>query len=203
MVAMLKRFMLTASLFFAFLLPILPQAIAENDGDANGRSVRVNYHGHTYRCGHAGTAQDEAYVTAAIRRGYTTIGFSDHVMLPWVTYKNTTRGVYRQAEEYIASIRALQNKYEGEIEILLGYEAEWHPLFNDYYRYLLDNGIIDYMILGNHQFDFDTLYNEFIVHDDTDSIEYVRAYVEHAILALDTGFFSVFAHPDPTTSWER
>lgn len=37
-----------------------------------------NFHTHTYRCHHAkGTDRD--YVEAAIKAGYTEIGFSDHV----------------------------------------------------------------------------------------------------------------------------
>lgn len=43
-----------------------------------------NFHTHTYRCHHAkGTDRD--YVEAAIKAGYTEIGFSDHVPYPFPT----------------------------------------------------------------------------------------------------------------------
>ena len=37
-----------------------------------------NYHTHTYRCGHASTEEDEAYILAAIEAGFKQIGISDH-----------------------------------------------------------------------------------------------------------------------------
>ena len=41
-----------------------------------------NYHSHTYRCKHASkTAMDKDYVDAAIRAGYTSMAFTDHVPL--------------------------------------------------------------------------------------------------------------------------
>ena len=38
--------------------------------------MKVNYHTHTSRCGHA-TGTDEQYVCAAIRQGFDELGFSD------------------------------------------------------------------------------------------------------------------------------
>ena len=43
--------------------------------------VTANYHGHTYRCGHA-YGQDEEYVQAALEMGFEVMGFADHVILP-------------------------------------------------------------------------------------------------------------------------
>ena len=41
----------------------------------------VNYHTHTFRCGHAENVPDEAYLQRAIEQGFTVLGFSDHT--PW------------------------------------------------------------------------------------------------------------------------
>ena len=113
--------------------------------------MKANYHTHTARCGHA-EGTDEEYVLAAIERGFDELGFSDHV--PW-PYKNgyvhpTVRMHISQMPEYLASVRALAEKYRGQIRILTGFECEYFP---DYMGWLADmkaeNGL-DYLILGNH-----------------------------------------------------
>lgn len=164
------------------------------------KTSKVNYHGHTYRCNHAGDSTDEQYVQAAINNDFTVMGFSDHVMLPWITYENSVRGTYWQSKEYYRAIRALQEKYEGQIDIVLGYEAEWAMggLFEDYYRYLIDNSLVDYLIFGNHWQKFDTDSNRFItqIEDAEHELENVRNYVTAALEALDSGLFTVMAHPE-------
>ena len=42
--------------------------------------IMKNYHTHTMRCYHA-IDQEEDYIQAAIKAGYTELGFSDHT--PW------------------------------------------------------------------------------------------------------------------------
>ena len=88
--------------------------------------MKANYHTHTARCGHA-EGTDEEYVLAAIGRGFDELGFSDHV--PW-PYKNgyvhpTVRMNISQMPEYLASVRALAEKYRGQIRILTGFECEY------------------------------------------------------------------------------
>ena len=114
---------------------------------------------------------------AAIKNGYSIMGFTDHVMLPWVNYPNGVRGEYRIADEYISSIRTLQKEYEGEIYLLLGYECEWNDLFEEYYQHLVDNNLVDYLILGNHYLEFSTVSNAYTTFSGSlDSEEYVEAY---------------------------
>ena len=42
----------------------------------------ANYHTHTYRCGHA-VGEDREYVETAIARGLKTLGFSEHIPMPF------------------------------------------------------------------------------------------------------------------------
>ena len=96
----------------------------------------VNYHTHTFRCGHAENVPDEAYLQRAIEQGFTVLGFSDHT--PWQGLSPAVcRGVRMLPEElpgYFASIHALQEKYRGVIEIPLGLECEYFPGHMDYLR---------------------------------------------------------------------
>ena len=44
--------------------------------------IKANYHTHTKRCRHA-NGSDRDYIEAAISAGIKTLGFSDHVPLPY------------------------------------------------------------------------------------------------------------------------
>ena len=155
------------------------------------------YHTHTKRCGHA-TGEDEEYVLAAIRNGIKVLGFSDHVMLPGRSQPRI-RGEYEQFEDYVNSINALKEKYKGQIEIHLGFEAEYYHDELDYYRDLLSSGKIEYLILGQHCFydkqGFHWYYSE------VNPIGYVKRYLMDAIDGLRSGLFSYMCHPDLFSHW--
>lgn len=155
--------------------------------------LTANYHTHTKRCGHA-VGEDEDYVLEALGHGYRTLGFSDHVMLPGFKepYK---RGDYDTFENYCQSIRRLAEKYQGRIDILLGVEAEAFPCYYSYYKEMMLNGILDYMILGNHcaMSEDHEIYCRF---DQITSPSQLYLYKELAVNAISSGMFKCFAHPD-------
>lgn len=83
----------------------------------------TNLHTHSTWCD--GKSSPEEMVQAAIRKGFSTLGFSSHAMLPqddidWVL-------TLEKAPRYAAEIRALKEKYKGAIEILCGVEADYIP----------------------------------------------------------------------------
>ena len=87
-----------------------------------------NFHTHTYRCHHAkGTDRDYVdAIEAAIKAGYTEIGFSDHVPYPFPTeYYSDFRMEPDKTEDYVNSIRTLQKEYKDKITIRLGFEVEY------------------------------------------------------------------------------
>ena len=84
---------------------------------------RANYHTHTTWCD--GHDTPEAVVLAAIDKGFDTIGFSSHAMLPenvldWVLTPD-------KAVRYAKEIRGLAEKYSGRIGVLCGVEADYIP----------------------------------------------------------------------------
>ena len=150
------------------------------------------YHTHTTRCSHA-IGTDEEYVLEAIKAGLKVIGFSDHVFLPGLSQPNI-RGNHSQLDEYVASIRALKEKYKDQIEILVGFEAEYLEEFIPYYQELLQSGKIDYLIQGQHIYlDNHEIRWYFVNKDDEEKIE---LYLTHLIKGMETGLFSYIAHPD-------
>lgn len=155
-------------------------------------SLEYCYHTHTKRCGHA-SGEDEEYVLTAMANGFNTIGFSDHVFLPGVV-QTGIRGNYEELDDYVNSIRSLQVKYRNEMTIHLGFEAEYYPEYEDYYRQLLSSKKIDYLILGQHNDLFNgrpRWYFGGIISQDK-----VRKYKDDAIAGMATGLFKCFVHPD-------
>ena len=152
----------------------------------------VNYHTHTFRCGHAENVPDEAYLQRAIEQGFTVLGFSDHT--PWQGLSPAVcRGVRMLPEElpgYFASIHALQEKYRGVIEIPLGLECEYFPGHMDYLREIRPQ--VDYLILGNH----------FQWADPEHPRAYTAApmlleeYLTTTLAGMRTGLYAYLAHPD-------
>ncbi len=161
--------------------------------------VTANYHGHTFRCGHA-FGKDEEYVQAAIEMGFEVMGFADHVILPHFTQPHM-RGDYDLLPDYLASIDQLKKKYAGQIEIYKGFEAEWlGPLYEDYYRDLLQSGKIDYLILGQHgeMPRPDTFV--FFPGSQTPK-QTILHYADKIVEGAKTGLFSYIAHPDVFVNW--
>ena len=150
-----------------------------------------NYHTHTYRCGHA-SGKEEDYVLAAIQLGIKRLGFSDHIILPQGYEQPGTRGSYDVLDDYLKTIKSLKEKYKDKIDIIVGFEAEYMPLFLDYYKKLLKEDI-DYLILGQHCY-YDNGFRWY-PHDNITS-KGVKLYVDHILEGLRTGLFKYLVHPD-------
>jgi histidinol-phosphatase (PHP family) len=150
------------------------------------------YHTHTYRCGHA-IGSDEDYVLAAIAKKMKVLGFSDHVFLPGV-FQDGIRGKFSELEGYVSSIRTLQNKYKKKIKIYLGFEAEYDPMFDEYYHQLLKSKTIDYLLIGQHCDFVNNVPHWYL--SDTPNTKRLTKYVSDLIKGMSTGLFSYVCHPD-------
>jgi len=152
--------------------------------------MKVNLHTHTFRCRHA-EGTDEEYVLAAMKEGYTKLGFADHTPFPYDNgYVGKSKMTVDELDGYITSINALKEKYKGQIEILLGLECESAPRFFPYLRQVRER--MDYMILGNHG---DGSIHEKYFGNIKDP-ERLELYVHNAIEAMESGLFLYMAHPD-------
>lgn len=157
----------------------------------------ANYHTHTEHCRHASGTKRE-YIEAAIAQGLDTLGFSDHVPMP---YPNGYRPMgirvpIEELEEYADSLAQLRDEYADRIRILIGFEAEYYPaLFEDMLS-LLGQVSYDYLIMGQHYVNNETDVpgsSSFIPHASEDEL---RLYVDQVIEGLSTGKFTYIAHPD-------
>lgn len=158
--------------------------------------MKANYHTHTFRCNHAYGTEKE-YIENAIKEGLKILGFSDHVPMP---FKNGYYSSYRMKPEllegYMSTILKLKKEYEGQIKILIGFEAEYYPKYFEDMLAMLSSYEYDYLILGQH----------FIGNEDeegspysgsrTDDKNILEQYVNQCIEAMDSGIFTYIAHPD-------
>ena len=154
----------------------------------------ANYHTHTWRCNHA-TGREEEYVRAALDRKFEILGFADHT--PYFfpgDYYSGFRMRPEQLQDYCNTVRLLQKKYAGQIEIPLGAEVEYYPgLFPKLLPVLRDAGL-NYMLLGQH-----FVGNEVGEHysgSPTGEESILKRYCEQSADAMQTGLFTYFAHPD-------
>jgi len=85
--------------------------------------MKANYHTHSSWCD--GKDSPRAMIQAAIAKGFETIGFSSHAMLPqddvdWVLTPE-------KAPRYAREIRTLADEFKGLIRVLCGVEADYIP----------------------------------------------------------------------------
>ena len=85
--------------------------------------MKSNYHTHTTWCD--GKDSPRRVIQAAIAKGFETIGFSSHAMLPesdtdWVLTPE-------KAPRYLKEIRALGEEFKDQIRVLCGVEADYIP----------------------------------------------------------------------------
>lgn len=155
--------------------------------------MRVNYHTHTPRCGHA-QGTDAEYIENAIAGGMEVLGFSEHctyLMHPGVTEKpHLTR---EMLPEYVTQIRSTAEQYQNNITVHLGMEAEYYPTTHRELCALLRDQGIEYLLLGQHFLDSPA-------HQRTRNEIYDPAILEHysdqVIEGMQTGTFSYVCHPD-------
>lgn len=155
----------------------------------------ANYHTHTWRCGHAGGTEEE-YIQAAIKSGIKTLGFSDHVPYRfWDDFNPGVRMKTSLTKDYVDTITALRDKYKDQIQIFVGYEAEYFKPYFDECLDSLNQYECDYLILGQHYHVGDSV-NLMYNGVPTEDFDAVKNYVNDSLEALQTGKFLYMAHPD-------
>lgn len=178
-----------------------------------------NYHTHTFRCTHA-RGNEEMMVKEAIKQGYETLGFSEHVPFPhfrwhlikalpfaisgfWSTLSWVKaflfngpgmRMPYKEKKEHLKAIQEVKEKYKDQIQILIGFECEYIKEYLPYYQKMLASKEVDYLIFGHHYHQY-SVGRRYYGRPNL-QLKDVKNYVEEAKKALNTGLFSYFAHPD-------
>ena len=151
------------------------------------------FHVHTKRCKHAGDEEDEAYVRRAKELGAKRIVFTDHAPFPGNPFNG--RMDMDDLPEYISSLKHLNDKIKG-ITVQIGLEIEYLPSFRDYYEELAENPDIEWLVLGQHFYEYQKGVYSFA---DSSEVKNQWEYIgicEALIEGMNTGLFRVVAHPD-------
>ena len=152
------------------------------------------FHIHTFRCKHAGDEDDELYIRKAIELGAKSIVFTDHAPFPGNPFGN--RMDIEELPEYINTLDILKGKYNKRIQVCIGLEIEYLPSFKEYYKELSDNEKIDWLILGQHMYEYEPgVYSFSDTKEVKDQVEYIGL-CEAMIEGMETRLFRVVAHPD-------
>lgn len=154
----------------------------------------ANYHTHTWRCNHA-EHNERAYIERAIGGGLKILGFADHTPYPFPEgHDSFFRMEVGQLENYVTTLSALKKEYEKDIEIHIGLEAEYYPKYFGQLQDLIKDYPIEYMILAQHFINNEI--GETYSASRTYSKKRFERYCDQAIEAMETGYFTYFAHPD-------
>lgn len=159
----------------------------------------ANYHTHLALCGHA-EGEMEDYIKSAINSKYAVLGISDHGPiltsdLPSHYYKDFGLDLQMNYEDfvqyYIPTFNILKPQYQDQIKLFLGLEIEYYPAIHDYLSRLRKE--LDYLILGMHYFPSG---NEFYNVYELMNEDLIMKYAKNTVEALNSGLFTVMAHPD-------
>lgn len=167
--------------------------------------MTVNYHTHTVRCRHADGTERE-YIESAIRNGVRVLGFADHS--PYIfsgkaydayrdgKYYSAHRMFPAQCEDYFRTLCDLKAEYKDDIEIHIGLEAEYYPMFWDKTLEFFRQFPCEYLLLGQHFLDSEIGAYDMGCAGGSDSAARFERYVDEVGEGMKTGKFLYLAHPD-------
>ena len=154
----------------------------------------ANYHTHTTRCKHAYGTERE-YIEEAIKCGFKTLGFSEHVPFPdSYGFNPSMRMSLDELPDYTDTLVSLREEYKDQIEILIGYEVEYTEEYFEETLATLQEYPFDYIIQGQHFIEGERCLD--YAGDPTDDDDYLNEYVNLTIKGMKTGKFKYLAHPD-------
>lgn len=156
--------------------------------------MKYNYHTHTFRCNHADGTERE-FVEEAIKGGIKVLGFSDHSPMPFTgEYYSTFRMRMDELDDYCHVLSELKKEYASDIEIHIGLEAEYYPLYFDKLLDFIKDYPIEYLLQGQHCLNNE--YDGIGCGWPTKDTAIFRKYVEQTCEGMRTGKFLYLAHPD-------
>ncbi len=130
---------------------------------------------------------------AAIAAGITEIAFTDHV-----EHQHTDLGYgYYRIDDYFASVRAVQEEFEGQIRVLRGAEVDFHTDTYDMVKAFIDtNGEKYDFVIGSVHYgdDAQIIFQEYFEGKTADDVIY--PYFDQLEAAIRTGWFDTIGHLD-------
>ena len=158
----------------------------------------VDYHTHHYRCGHA-QRQLAEYIEAAIAKGLTEIGLSDHS--PIYHFGDNPHPFPKTAmhqdelERYVQEMVELKERYAGRITVRLGIESDYILGWDEHYRELWRRYPLDYVIGSVHWLGRWNIFSKSLPEGKSRA-EVVEEYLRTTQAAAKSGIYQIIGHLD-------
>lgn len=163
---------------------------------------KINFHTHSTFCD--GKNSPEEIIQTAIKKGFSVLGFSSHSIYP---FAETWHISPNEHHHYVEQIRQLSQKYQNEIKILCGFEADFLPPYSKLQENQFAAFEPDYLIGAVH---YVSNQNGWLTVDDSaenvkkgidrvfqgDGKACICEYFETQRKMISTGRFNILAHPD-------
>lgn len=114
--------------------------------------MRVDYHSHHERCGHAAGSLED-YIKSAIEKGLDHFGISDHMPLIHVNpakYYPEMAMPYNELPVYVEEAFSLREKYKDQIDIRIGIEGDFIEGYEEDVEKIVQAYPWDYVIGSVH-----------------------------------------------------
>ena len=180
---------------------------------------KINLHTHSTFSDGKNTAEE--HILAAIEKGFTVLGFSEHSFYPldpafYSPFDSNWHMLPQTFPEYVTTMKALKEKYADRIKLLLGFEAEYFysekiglafPDKNEYKEFAPDYliGSVHYLTTPKGFFSVDNKVEEVKKgmlncfsdgNGGLDGKTAVCAYFENEREMLRKGKFEILGHSD-------
>jgi histidinol-phosphatase (PHP family) len=158
--------------------------------------ITTDYHTHNVRCGHA-QGQIEDYVKAAISRGLTEIGISDHSPLYYLEGNDPTPGqamAKNELEAYVEEVLTLKARYVGQIDVKLGMESDYIEGMESFYADIFAKYPFDYVIGSVHHVSNAHVYDHRRWGSKPDPMAVYAEYYRLVEKSARSGLFDILGH---------
>lgn len=162
--------------------------------------MRIDYHTHHARCGHA-VGNLEQYIQSAIAQGMEQIGLSDHMPLLHVdpaTYYPEMAMPLSELPAYVEECFRLKEKYRDHISVRVGLEGDYIEGYEEQIAEIVNAYPWDYVIGSVHFLgtwdvtDFRQVHN----WEGRSPIEVYEQYYDAVRKAAATGLYDYIGHID-------
>lgn len=162
--------------------------------------MRIDYHTHHERCGHA-VGKLEEYVQRGIEIGLSQIGLSDHMPLLHVDPAHYYPEMAMPMDElprYVEECFALKERYRGQIDVRVGLEGDYIEGYESQIRSTIERYPWDYVIGSVHflgEWDI-TDFRQTHHWEGKDVLEVYRQYYDAVSKAAATCMYDIIGHAD-------
>ncbi|MBE0338677.1 histidinol-phosphatase HisJ [Paenibacillus sp. 23TSA30-6] len=162
--------------------------------------MKIDYHTHHARCGHA-IGNLEEYVQQGIRLGLDQLGLSDHMPLLHVNPADYYPEMAMPMEElprYVEECLELKERYKGQIDIRVGLEGDYVEGWEQEIEDIITAYPWDYVIGSVHFLgEWDVTDFRQVHHwEGKNVLEVYRTYYDAVSKAVATGLYDIMGHLD-------